>query len=79
MDYGCSALHKEVYSAFVIPRIPPLPLAQWQGQLKRSMGLAPQTEDMAQLNPMLRQVFNIMGTLANHPTLMSRGIISPCT
>ena len=52
------------------PRISPLPLAQWQGQLKRSMGLAPQAEDMAQLNPMMRQVFNIMGTLANHPTLM---------
>lgn len=52
------------------PRIPPLEPKDWDPKLKKAMGLKTDAHRREALNPMLRQVYNIMGTLANHPTLL---------
>lgn len=52
------------------PRIPPLEPKDWDLRLKQSVGMKADAQRREELNPMLRQVYNIMGTLANHPTLL---------
>ena len=52
------------------PRIPPLPVTEWDRSIKDKLGLIDENGNEIELSDLQKQVFNVQATLCNHPELM---------